>query len=68
MIEAQKEMTNGRGSNMFLFIDDASLLQKQSAGCAVDDGEGEDQFGLRIDLKIVPKSILCQPGVLDDLF
>ncbi len=27
MIEAQREITNGRGSNMFLFIDDASLAQ-----------------------------------------
>lgn len=27
MIEAQKEMTGGRGSNMFLFIDDATLLE-----------------------------------------
>ena len=41
MIEAQKEMTNGRGSNMFLFTDEASLVQQQSARCVVDDGEGE---------------------------
>lgn len=27
MIEAQKEMTDGRGSNIFLFIDDATLLK-----------------------------------------
>ena len=41
MIEAQKEMTNGRGSNMFLFVDEASLGSEQSARCAVDDREGE---------------------------
>ena len=50
MIEAQKEMTDGRGSNMFLFIDDAESLGEQSARCVVDNGEGEagsaDELGV----------------------
>jgi Replication-relaxation len=40
MIEAQKEMTNGRGSNMFLFIDDASLLQSNPLDALWTTGKG----------------------------
>jgi hypothetical protein len=40
MIEAQKEMTNGRGSNMFLFIDDASLLKSNPLDVEWTTGKG----------------------------
>jgi hypothetical protein len=41
MIEAQKEMTNGRGSNMFLFIDDASLLASNPLDALWTTGKGD---------------------------
>ena len=40
MIEAQKEMTDGRGSNMFLFIDDASLLSSNPLDALGRRGRG----------------------------
>jgi len=40
MIEAQKEMTDGRGSNMFLFIDDASLLTSNPLDALWTTGKG----------------------------
>jgi Replication-relaxation len=40
MIEVQKEMTNGRGSNMFLFIDDASLLASNPLDALWTTGKG----------------------------
>lgn len=41
MIEAQKEITNGRGSNMFLFIDDASLLRSGPLDALWVTGKGK---------------------------
>jgi hypothetical protein len=41
MIEAQKEMTDGRGSNMFLFIDDASLLASNPLDAVWRTGKGK---------------------------
>ncbi len=41
MIEALKEMTGGRGSNMFLFIDDASLAQNNPLEALWTTGKGE---------------------------
>ncbi len=41
MIEARKEMTNGRGSNMFLFIDDASLLASNPLDAVWTTGKGK---------------------------
>lgn len=41
MIEVQKEMTNGRGSNMFLFIDDASLLKSDPLDALWRTGKGK---------------------------
>lgn len=41
MIEAQKEITGGRGSNMFLFIDDASLTQSNPLDALWTTGKGE---------------------------
>ncbi len=41
MIEAQKEMTNGRGSNMFLFIDDTALLAANPLEVFWTTGKGE---------------------------
>jgi hypothetical protein len=41
MIEAQKEITNGRGSNMFLFIDDRSLAQSNPLDAMWLTGKGE---------------------------
>jgi len=40
MIEAQKELTNGRGSNLFLFIDDASLLNSNPLDVLWTTGKG----------------------------
>jgi Replication-relaxation len=41
MIDAQKEMTNGRGSNMFLFIDEASLLKSNPLDALWVTGKGK---------------------------
>jgi len=41
MIEAQREITNGRGSNMFLFIDDASLIDTNPLAAQWTTGKGE---------------------------
>jgi len=41
MIEAQKEMTDGRGSNMFLFIDDARLLASNPLDALWITGKGK---------------------------
>ena len=41
MIDAQKEMTNGRGSNMFLFIDEASLAESNPLDAVWLTGKGE---------------------------
>jgi len=41
MIEAQKEMTDGRGSNLFLFIDDRSLLDSDPLAAAWTSGRGK---------------------------
>lgn len=41
MIEAQREITNGRGSNMFLFIDDASLVDTNPLAAQWTTGKGE---------------------------
>ncbi len=41
MIEAQKELTNGRGSNLFLFIDDASLLNSNPLDALWTTGKGK---------------------------
>jgi hypothetical protein len=41
MIEAQKEMTDGRGSNLFLFIDDASLLGSDPLEASWVTGKGK---------------------------
>jgi hypothetical protein len=40
MIEAQREMTNGRGSNLFLFIDDANLLHSNPLDAVWTTGKG----------------------------
>jgi hypothetical protein len=40
MIEAQKEMTDGRGSNMFLFIDDETLLRSNPMDATWTTGKG----------------------------
>ena len=41
MIEAQKEMTDGRGSNMFLFVDDAALLASNPLDALWMTGKGK---------------------------
>jgi hypothetical protein len=41
MIEAQKEITNARGSNMFLVIDDASLLKSTPLDAEWKTGKGK---------------------------
>jgi hypothetical protein len=41
MIEAQKEFTNGRGSNIFLFIDDASLVAGNPLDAVWLTGKGD---------------------------
>jgi len=41
MIEAQKEMTNGRGSNMFLFCDQAALAASNPLDVLWTTGKGE---------------------------
>jgi hypothetical protein len=41
MIEAQKEMTDGRGSNLFLFIDDASLAASDPLEALWMTGKGK---------------------------
>ena len=41
MIEAQKEMTDGRGTNMFLFIDDARLLASNPLEVVWTTGKGK---------------------------
>ena len=40
MIEAQKEITNGRGSNMFLFTDEASLAASNPLDVLWTTGKG----------------------------
>ncbi len=40
MIEAQRELTYGRGSNLFLFIDDASLLNSNPLDAVWTTGTG----------------------------
>ena len=40
MIEAQKEMTDGRGSNMFLFTDDRSLRESNPLEVLWTTGKG----------------------------
>jgi len=48
MIEAQKEITDGRGSNMFLFIDDASLLKSNPLDATWMTGKGKQvQIGVK---------------------
>jgi hypothetical protein len=41
MIEAQREITNARGSNIFLFIDDASLAESNPLDAVWTTGKGE---------------------------
>ena len=41
MIEAQQEITNGRGSNLFLFIDEASLAASSPLDALWTTGKGE---------------------------
>jgi len=41
MIDAQKEMTNGRGSNMFLFVDEATLAASNPLDAYWTTGKGE---------------------------
>jgi hypothetical protein len=41
MIEAQKEMTDGRGSNLFLFIEDARLLESNPLSALWTTGKGK---------------------------
>jgi hypothetical protein len=41
MIEAQREMTDGRGSNLFLFIDDATLLKSNPLDAPWLTGKGK---------------------------
>jgi hypothetical protein len=40
MIEAQKDMTNGRGSNMFLFTDEATLVASNPLDVLWTTGKG----------------------------
>jgi len=40
MIEAQKELTEGRGSNLFLFVDDASLQSQNPLDASWISGKG----------------------------
>ena len=40
MIDAQKELTNGRGSNLFLFTDEASLAQSNPIDVQWTTGKG----------------------------
>lgn len=41
MVEAQKEMTDGRGSNLFLFVDDAGLLGSNPLDTVWTTGKGK---------------------------
>jgi hypothetical protein len=41
MIEAQREVTGGRGSNMFLFIDDATLAESNPLDASWLTGKGD---------------------------
>jgi hypothetical protein len=41
MIEAQKEMTDGRGSNLFLFMDDRTLIDGDPLSSAWITGKGK---------------------------
>jgi hypothetical protein len=41
MIEAQKELTNGRGSNLFLFTDEATLAASNPLDVLWMTGKGE---------------------------
>lgn len=41
MIEAQKEITDGRGSNMFLFVDDGALLASNPLDVLWMTGKGK---------------------------
>ena len=40
MIDAQKEMTNGRGSNLFIFVDEASLAASNPLDVLWTTGKG----------------------------
>jgi hypothetical protein len=42
MIEALKEMTGGRGSNLFLFADDASLRNSGPLNTSWISGKGSE--------------------------
>lgn len=42
MIDAQREITGGRGSNMFLFIDDATLLKSNPLDALWKTGKGRE--------------------------
>jgi hypothetical protein len=41
MIEAQKEMTDGRGSNLFLFTDDRTLIDRDPLSATWITGKGK---------------------------
>ena len=41
MIEAQKEMTDGRGSNLFLFMDDKTLIESNPLTATWSTGKGK---------------------------
>ena len=41
MIEAQKEMTDGRGSNLFLFMDDKTLIESDPLTAIWATGKGK---------------------------
>ena len=41
MIEAQRELTDGRGSNIFLFIDEETLAQSDPLNALWTTGKGE---------------------------
>ena len=41
MIDAQKEMTDGRGSNLFLFMDDRTLIESNPLTATWSTGKGK---------------------------
>jgi hypothetical protein len=41
MVEAQKELTSGRGSNMFLFVDELTLAASNPLDVYWATGKGE---------------------------
>jgi hypothetical protein len=41
MVEAQREITNGRGSNLFLFTDEATLAASNPLDVLWTTGKGE---------------------------